>query len=366
MSLNWVEISQANLAHNIKQFKNFVPDAAIWPVIKSNAYGHGLEQVAGLLEHNEHVAGLMVVNLEEALFLSQITSKPVMVLSYFDRVEEQLRLAAKQKISLPIYDLDTADYLNNLNEKFLVNIKIDTGTSRLGFRAEDSIEAIKQIQAKQNLEINSLFTHFAESESEDQIFTQEQYKIFKKITDQFPDIKKHAVCSAACISQLQAQGDIIRLGISLYGLWPSAAAQEKGQAQNINLKPVLSWKTKIIQIKNLSAGETVGYNRTYKCQQNCKIAILPVGYNEGYARALSNQAEVLIRGQRFPVRGNICMNLTMIELPQDTDIKTGEVVTLLGQDQSEYITAEELAGLAKTINYEIVTSINLNLPRIVI
>ena len=366
MSLSWIEISQVNLAHNIKQFKNFAPKAEIWPVIKSNAYGHGLEQIAGLLEHDNNVSGLMVVNLEEALFLSTITSKPLMVLSYWDRVEEQLRTAVKNQISLPIYDIDAADYLDSLNEKFLVNIKIDTGTSRLGFRADEVITAIKQIQAKNNLQINSLFTHFAESETEDQTFTQKQYQIFQQITNSFPGIKKHSVCSAACLSQPRAQGDIIRLGISLYGLWPSQATKERGQQQNIELKPVLSWKTKIIQIKNLKAGETIGYNRTWQADKDIKVAILPIGYNEGYDRSLSNRAEVLIKDKKFPVRGNICMNLTMIELPLDTDIKTGEIVTLLGQDQSEQITAEALAELANTINYEIVTRINSKLPKIVV
>ena len=144
--LTWLEINQKNLQHNLQQFKNIVASSAIWPVVKSNAYGHGFKEIAQILDTNQQVSGFMVVNLTEALALAKLSSKPIMVLSYFDRVEDELIQAVSHQISLPVCDLAMAEYLNNLNKKFLVNIKIDTGISRLGFGAGEAEDAIKKIQ----------------------------------------------------------------------------------------------------------------------------------------------------------------------------------------------------------------------------
>lgn len=366
MALTWVEINKANLIHNIQQFKNVIPTAELWPVIKSNAYGHGFKEIAEILDRDKNTTGFMVVNLTEALELSKITSKPIMVLSYFDQEEGSLVIAAERKISLPLYDLTTADYLDNLSKrikkKFLVNIKIDTGTSRLGFRAEEAVQNIQEIKKKEGLIINTLFTHYAESESENQTFTTQQLDIFNRITSQFPEIKKHSACSAAILSNTESQMDIVRLGLSLYGLWPSEATKRRGMMLKMTLKPILAWYTSIIQIRQLKKGESVGYNRNYVAQHDSCLAILPVGYNEGYDRLLSNKAVVAIKGKKYPVRGNICMNLMMIELPGQTDIKVGDKVELLG----DKIRAEDLAEKAQTINYEIVTRINSKITRLVI
>ncbi|PIR06408.1 MAG: alanine racemase [Candidatus Komeilibacteria bacterium CG11_big_fil_rev_8_21_14_0_20_36_20] len=370
MPLTWIEIDSQNLAHNIQQFKKIAPQSQIWPVIKSNAYGHGFQEIAGLLDQNQNIDGLMVVNLQEALKLKEISSKPIMVLSYFDREERSLQIALDEQISLPVYDLDTANYLNNFakktSKKFLVNIKIDTGTARLGFRVGEAVQAINYIKGKKYLTINSIFTHYADSEAEDQNFIHEQLDSFRKIINKFPLIKIHSACSAAAVGLPQTQMDLIRLGLALYGLWPSQSTSQRGKNLKIDLKPVLAFKTKIIQLKELKQGESVGYDRSYICPQDCRIAVLPVGYNEGYSRLLSNQAEVLIKGQRCPVRGNICMNLTMVELPTSLNSDLGETVILLGNDGQERITAEELSSLSKTINYEVVTRINPLLPRVII
>lgn len=363
--LTWVEINKSNLFHNLAQFKKLAPHSVIWPVVKSNAYGHGLEQVVGLLNKDKNATGFMVVNLAEALEVIKYTDKPVMVLSYFDRGEESLKSAAKHQISLPIYDLASADWLNSRGEKFLINIKIDTGTSRLGFPVEEATEAIKYIKTKKNLVIYSLFTHYAESESSEQSFTKQQLSLLQDISNKFPELKVHSACSAAALSLPESQQDMVRLGIALYGLWPSED-MIIANTNKIELKPVLSWKTKIIQIKKLQAGDSIGYDRTYLCSQDCRIAVLPVGYFEGYGRLNSNQAEVIIKGQRCAVRGNICMNLTMVEVPTDLEVKVGETVTLLGNDDQDKISAGDLARWGQTINYEIVTKINSVLPRLVI
>ncbi|PLX25546.1 alanine racemase [Candidatus Parcubacteria bacterium] len=368
--ITWLEINKKNLLHNVEQFRKIAPNSQIWPVVKSNAYGHGLKEVVKVLDKDKNVSGFAVVNLDEAVAVNKISKKPIMVLSYFSWDKKGLVTANRHKISLPVYDYETIDQLNDLGKKlkkdFWINIKIDTGTTRLGFRAEEADKAIEHIRSKKHIKVFSMFTHYAESEAKDLTFSNQQLQRFNQVAGKYFDIKVHSACSAASINMENSQQDIIRLGISLYGLWPSLAARQNGESQGIELKPVLRWKTKIIQLKDALAGDTVGYNRTYKCEEDCKIAVLPVGYNEGYSRLFSNQAEVLIRGQRYKVRGNICMNLCMLELPQDTDIKVGEEVVLLGHSKKETLGAEDLAQWSRTINYEVVTKINPELPRIIV
>jgi alanine racemase len=375
MPLNWVEINKANLAHNLAQYKKLAPQSAIWPVVKSNAYGHGLKEIVGLLDKNKQASGFMVVNLEEALAVAELSQKPTMVLSYFDKNNrEALALANQKNISLPVYDLETINFLNDLGKKlkhkFLLNLKIDTGASRLGFRSEEITRVASELKNKPWLELYSIFTHYAESEAENLTFTEKQLQILNNLVKQFfadfKDLKVHSACSASAISLPASQQHIVRLGLGLYGLWPSEVTRQRAAKLGLELKPVLSWKTKIIQIKNILAGETIGYDRTYECTEDCRIAVLPLGYYEGYSRLLSNKAQVLINGQRYKIRGNICMNLMMVELPQSSQLKRGETVTILGQEKKENISAEELATLSQTINYEIVTRIKTQLPRVII
>ena len=368
--VTWLEINKKNLLHNVEEFKKIAPNSEIWPVVKSNAYGHGLNEVVKLLNKDKNVSGFAVVNLSEAQTVHRLTKKPIMVLSYFSHEKGGLVMANRHIVSLPVYDYQTIDYLDDLGKKlkksFFINIKIDVGTTRLGFRVEDTDKAIDYIRAKKNLKVFSIFTHYAESESEKIVYTKEQLESFSKVAGKYFDIKIHSACTAACINLEKSQQDIIRLGIGLYGLWPSLAAQTNGIEQGMELRPVMSWKTRIIQIKDVKAGESIGYNRTYRCEQDCKIAVLPIGYNEGYDRLLSNKAKVLIKGKRYKVRGNICMNLSMVELPVDTDIKVGDDVLLLGKDKKDSISAEELAGLSQSINYSVVTKINSQIPRIIV
>lgn len=364
--LTWVEINKNNLLYNIKQFRNLAPDSQFWPVVKSNAYGHGLKDIVTELGSNEDISGFMVASLDEALNIKDLTNKPIVVLSYFDLEDSKILDNLDAQISLPVYDFDTIDYLAKLNNKFYLNVKVDTGTSRLGFRPADLAIAISKIEKAANLNVYSIFSHYAESESADQNFTKEQLKVFNNLTKDYKKYKLHTACSAATISLPEARGNMIRVGIGFYGLWPSKATADRAEKNNFDLKPILSWKTKVVQVKNLQKGDTIGYNRTYKCTNDCHIAVLPIGYNEGYDRLLSNQGEVLILGQRCKIRGNICMNLSMVEIPEHLDIKIGEVVTLLGSDQSENISAEEIAVKCQTINYEVVTRINPQIKRILV
>lgn len=370
MPLTWIEINKNNLLHNLAQFKNIAPQSEIWPVVKSNAYGHGVLEVVKILNEATEASGLALASLDEALAIRDFSIKPLMVLSYFDKNEEALRLAAQRNISLPVYDLATIDYLDDLGQKikqkFLINIKIDTGTSRLGFRKEEASQAIKCALSKSHLEINSIFTHYAESESENLTFSQEQLAAFADIVKEFPNIKTHSACSAASIGLPESQANIVRLGLALYGLWPSEPTRLRAQAKNLDLKPVLAFKSTIIQLKTIKQGESVGYNRTYISNHDIQLAVLPVGYWEGLNRLLSNKAKVIINGHLCPIRGNVCMNLTMVELPANLKAKVGDRVTLIGSEGEARVSVEDWAKISLTINYEIVSKINPQLWRTII
>ncbi len=369
MSLTFIEINGRNLQHNLRQFKNIGPQSELWPVIKSNAYGHGLKEVLPLLDLSSEVSGVACVNLDEALQIADLTTKKIMVLSYFDFDENKLTSALDKKIILPIYSQESMQYLSDLTQRLSksieVMVKIDSGTNRLGFKMEDD-DLVSAIMSEKYFKVVSLYTHLAESESEDLDFTYQQLDHLAYYQKKYPLVKFHTACSAAAIGVPAARQDIVRLGLSLYGLWPSLATKQRGQAQNMDLRPVLSLKTKVIQIKKIKVGESVGYNRTFVAKEDCQIAILPLGYYEGLPRSLSNKGSVLIKGEPCPIVGNVCMNLTMVKLPAKPDIKVGDEVVVIGQSNNSYISAEDQAIAAQTISYEIVTRLNASLPRVVI
>lgn len=371
--LTWVEISQTALKYNIQQYRKILNfQTQILGVVKSNAYGHGLE-MAKIIKSDVDWFG--TVNLDEALILKeQRIKKPILVLSYFESDKIKLLKALKLNIRLPIYDLKTAENLDRLARKYKkklkVHFKLDTGTSRLGLLPKDALLVIKKIKKLKSLELEGLFSHFAASE-ENQSYTDLQLKRFSKFNQLLERLKieipiKHIACSAAALIKSEYQLDMIRLGISLYGLWPSVETKKIIQKKlpQFNLKPALSWKTKIIQIKTVPKSTPIGYGCSYKVKRQTKLGILPIGYNEGYDRRLSNQAEVLVKGQRSKVLGRICMNLTMVDLTDIPNARVGETVTLIGCDGKQEITADELAEKIRTINYEVVTRINSDLPRI--
>jgi alanine racemase len=366
-----IVISRQALLHNLRQFRTLAPKSQIMCVVKSNAYGHGSYQVASVVE--EMTDWLAVVNLDEALWLRGMgISKPILVLSYYD--SSQIAEAIKKNISLVVYDRTQAEELNRTARKLKklvrVHVKIDTGTSRLGIMPDQAAEFVEYLNSLKNLEIEGIMSHFAASE-EDSEFTKQQLDKFKQIVSRLnlPQARKpilHIACSAASLLQKDSRLDAVRLGIGLYGLWPSleAKSQMLKLDPKFELRPALSWKTKIIQLKQLPAGSFIGYGKSYQTQRDTLLAVLPVGYFEGYDRGLSNKAEVLIAGQRCKILGRICMNLTMVDVTDAQKVKVGDEAVLIGKQDKEEITADELAEKIGTINYEVVTRINPMIPRI--
>ncbi len=382
--LTWVEIKKSAIQHNLKQFQKIINGKAkIMAVVKSNAYGHGLMGIAELAVR----AGadwLGVVNFAEALSLRRAKiKKPIFILSFWQQ-DLQIKQGIKQDIDFPVYTLGQARFLSKtaqqIGKKANIHVKIDTGTSRIGLLPEQAVSFIKKVNRLPGLNLRGIFTHYADSESKNQSYTNQQTVRLRRVLN---DLKQtgleapfvHAGCSASTINNPDTFFNLVRIGIGLYGLWPSTETKElaKKRKLKINLKPALTWKTKIIQIKQVPKNTNVGYDQTFKTKKETKLAVLPIGYWDGYSRLLSNpsltgsgKGEVLIRGRRCPVLGRVCMNLTMIDVSKLDKVKINDKVVLIGWQRKKQITAEEMAQKTKTINYEFVTRINPLIPRIYI
>jgi len=371
---SWVEISKSAILHNLNQFQKLVGKSVeIMPIIKSNAYGHGIIETAKII--SPKIRWLGVVSLGEALALRRKNFKNrIFILSYAQ--SRYLKEGIRQNVDLPVYDLAYAKLISDIAGKLKkiakVHIKIDTGASRIGILAKDAIQFIKGVEKLPYLKIEGVYSHFAASE-ENQNYTDWQLNNFNQVLEKLERLNlkipfKHFACSAATITKPEARFNLIRLGLSLYGFWPSKQVKKITARKYpwLKLKPVLSWKTKILQIKIVPAGTKIGYGCTFTAKRQMKIAVLPVGYWEGYDRHLSNRGEVLIKNKKCPMVGRVCMNLMMINVTKIKKVKAGEEVILIGQQGREEIVAEDLAEKIGTINYEVVTRINPALPRIII
>lgn len=369
--LTWVEIKKSNIQYNLKQFRKIVGKRIkIMAIVKANAYGHGILDFAKIVCDSE-VDYLGVVNLDEALYLKKSGIKiPVFILSFYELSSKKIEQALKQKIEFPIYTTEQIKFLSKIakkiNKQVNVHIKVDTGISRIGVFPEQIKDFITEIKKFSNLKINGMFTHYADSESKDQTYTSSQTKKFKNIVNEMDIPLIHAGCSASTINNSATFFNLVRIGIAMYGLWPSGSTKifAKKKMKHFNLRPALSWKTSIIQVKTLPKGSFVGYDRTVQVKQRTIIAVLPVGYWDGYDRGLSNCGQVLIQGVKCSVIGNICMNITMVNVSKLKDVKAGDEVVLLGKQANQEIKAEDIASKINTINYEIITRINQSIPRI--
>lgn len=362
----WVEISRANLLHNLRATQSLLgKKTKIVAIVKADAYGHGLGEVAKILGGEKGIY-LGVDSIDEARALKMFGVKqPIIILGY---ISPTRRLEAMQNnFHISLYSVSVVSNIVSLLKahpkiKPHLHIKIETGTNRLGIPLRE-LAKIKLFPP-----IEGLYTHFADIENTRSVFYKDQLHEFKKalwILKQRGIVLSfiHTAASAALLMHLETRLSLARLGVSLYGLWPSSDVQHL-MLNKIKLRPVLQWKTRIAQIKEIQKGETVGYDRTWRAKKKTRIAILPVGYYDGYDRGLSNCGEVLIKGNRAKVIGRICMNMIMIDIT-GIGAKENDEAVLLGVSGKEKITAEDIAKKIGTINYEIVSRINPLLPRII-
>jgi alanine racemase len=334
-------------------------------VVKADGYGHGAVQVSK--EALECGADRLGVALpEEGIVLRKAgIMAPIQILG---EIHPLASLMVIENDLIPtLCSTVVADALGReagrLGQRIKVHIKVDTGMNRLGLPVNDVPDFMGYLKQYPSLEVEGIFTHFACADDPDSDYTQKQLSSFRKLLSKLESSGsrfslKHAANSAATIFFPETHLDMVRIGIALYGLHPSEATKNK-----INLEPVLSLISVVSQLKSVSAGEGASYGLTYKAAKDTKLALLPLGYGDGYTRLFSNKAEVVIAKQRFPIVGNVCMDQSLVEVGEANNIEVGDEVVLIGKQGGQEISADELAGILGTINYEITCMINKRVPR---
>ncbi|NBD24378.1 alanine racemase [Paenibacillus glycinis] len=364
------EISLDALQHNLLAFRAAIPEGMLLMAsVKANAYGHGAVEVAREAERCG-VDFLGVAFLDEALQLRQAGVKAkILVLGYVP--PEGLDIARDADIAIALFRddvLEAAAALPVNGKKLAVHVKIDTGMGRLGRLPDDAIPFIRSAMQVPNLHVEGLFTHYARADEADKSYTRLQHERFGNVVERLkaegliiPII--HAANSAAGIDTPEMGGGMLRLGISMYGLYPSTEVNNS----RIALKPVMTLKTEVVMVKEAPPGWGISYGSRYVTAGKESIGTLPVGYADGYSRMLTGKAEVLIRGRRVPVLGTICMDQCMIALDPVSDgvpVANGEEVVLIGAQGDDVVTAEEVAAKLDTLNYEVTCMIAARVPRV--
>jgi alanine racemase len=367
----WVEISLDALQHNFHSFRQLIPaDIEIMAVVKADAYGHGAVAVAKEVMENG-AAYLAVAFLDEALELRRAgISAPILVLGYTS--EQGLPLAIEYNITLNVYQtniLRALAALSSAEHPVNIHVKLDTGMGRLGLHNElEAIAFIEEALALPHVNVEGIFTHYACADEADKTYTIKQHERFDRVVQYFAEKQVnfkyiHAGNSATAIDIPELTYNMVRLGISMYGLYPS----EEVHKERIDLQPVMSLKTGVVMLKELPKGSGISYGSIYYTElESERIATLPVGYADGFSRMLTGKAQALIHGQKVPIVGTICMDQCMISVSDVDAVQLEDEVVLLGRQGNSSITAEELAFQLGTINYEITCMISHRVPRVYI
>jgi alanine racemase len=362
----WVEIDLDNLYKNVQNIKHHLPeDVTMFAVVKANAYGHGDVQTARTAL-KAGAGGLAVAFLDEAISLRENgIDAPILVLGA-TRAEDAY-LAVNHDISLTVFDygwLESArGFMEKEDGKLNIHIKCDTGMGRIGVRNAADLQKVEMfIRQEGKFHLEGVFTHFATADELDTEYFDRQLKVFEEMLSVLSERPKyiHSSNSAATLSHPESHFNAVRAGIAMYGLSPST---EMKSILPFPLEQVFSLHSRVVQVKELQAGEKVSYGATYETKKDEWIGTLPIGYADGWLRKLQGQ-EVLVNGRRAPIVGRICMDQCMISLPEE--VKSGTKVTLIGRQGEDFISMDEIAGKLDTINYEIPCIISNRVPRIYI
>jgi alanine racemase len=380
---SWCEVSASAIRSNVEILRRRVGEKVILGVVvKSDAYGHGLIPCAqSFLESG--VDWLIVNFAYEAVKLREAgINAPIYICG--NTSAAQAETIARMQARIAIYDLEVAQAMAKAGREagwvIPVHIKIETGTHRQGLVLQDALELARQIDQLDGIQLEGIATHYADIEdTTDHQFAmqqltrlQEAEQAFRQAGFTLPIVQ--SANSAATILWNQTHAAMVRVGIAAYGLWPSKETYakvlqtfaERGEGFIPNLQPVLSWRARVVQVKTVPTGGYVGYGRTFRAPYEMKIAVLPIGYHEGYDRRLSSLGHVLVNGMRAPVCGRICMNMMMVDVTHIPQVRAGTVATILGSDGDERVSAEQLANWMGTINYEVVARIHPSQPRYLI
>jgi alanine racemase len=378
-NLIWAELDLGAIAHNVRALKQLLaPSCRLLAAVKANAYGHGAVRVARTALASG-ASFLGVARVDEGIELRRAGIKePILVLGFSpaERAGDLLEFGLTQTV----YDLWTAEALSQAalarGRQLTIHLKLDTGMGRLGIVTQAGgaelpvsqvIDSVKAIAALPGLRLEGLFTHFACADSADKAHAETQFRIFSQILDhlQAEGIRvalRHAANSAAIIDMPHTHLDLVRAGISLYGLYPSAEVDQG----RIVLKPAMTLKARVIHLKQVPAGFAVSYGSIWKSPRPTRIATVPVGYADGYSRRQSNRGQMVVRGQRAPIVGRVCMDLTMLDVGHIPDVRLGDEVVVFGGEGQNGLPVDEVAAGLDTINYEIVAALTARVPRVFI
>lgn len=367
----YIEINSSKLIHNLTLFHNHTNRKLIF-VVKANAYGHGLKEVIEITKSLDFIEYYSVDSIEEALLIRRFSDKKILIIGWLDR--QGLIEAINNEFEIVIPSTDYVKFINevatSIDKEIKGHLKIETGTTRMGIEINDAIRLINE--KNDYLNIKGLYSHFANIEdTTDHSYAKLQLKLFNNFLNKInkDNYIKHFSCSASSLLFPDTYFDYVRVGISAYGYWPSKEtfiSFKNKFNKDFELKPVLSWYSKVAQKKRVKANTPIGYGLTYKTLVDSDILVIPVGYYDGYDRRLSNNSNIIINNKKAPVRGRICMNMFMVDSTHIEGINQGDRVILIGKQGNEEITADELANLSSTINYEILSRINPLIPKLIV
>lgn len=358
---------------------NIAPETKIVGVIKTDGYGHGAVPIAKELEPLDYMFGFATATAEEAMILRSCgIRKPIIILgytfpySYRDMIDNDIRLTVfrddmAQQLSKCAAEPEIDRDGKNDVKKAKIHIKVDTGMSRIGIRPdEEGIAFVKRVLHLPGIEVEGIFTHFAKADELDKTNAEEQIRSFKEFiarTEAETGYKIpvcHCSNSAGIVELKEANMDVVRAGITLYGLWPSGEVAK----DIVKLRPAMELKSRIVYVKEVEPGTAVSYGGTFVAERRTRVATIPVGYGDGYPRGLSNKGYVLLHGRKAPVIGRVCMDQFMIDVTDIGEAAEGDEVTLIGRDKENCITMEELGELSGRFNYELACCIGKRVPRI--
>ena len=362
--LTWAEIDLDAIAHNVRQLKRHIGERVkLTAVVKANAYGHGAVPVARTALENG-AERLAVNRVVEGIELRRAgIAAPILILGYSPPWEAEaiVRHDLTPTITEREVALALARAAASQGKTVPVHVKVDTGMGRFGLLPKEVVDFVKGLADFPNLRLEGLYTHFATADEADKSHTRRQFGIFLDVLKRLEEAGievpiRHAANSAATLDLPETHLDMVRCGIAIYGLYPSAEV-----SHSIPLKPAMSLKSRVARLRTLPAGSCISYGCTYVTSSPTRVALVPVGYGDGYHRLLSNRGQVLIRGRRTPILGRVCMDQFVVDVSDIPGVRLDDEVVVFGRQGEEEICAEEVAAWAQTINYEVTTSV---LPRV--
>ena len=366
----YAKIDMDAAAYNMEQMKKRIGGGArLIAVVKTDAYGHGAVPLAEVFEKLDYVWGYAVASLDEGMILRKHgIKKPILVLGcvFPDQYDDMVRNDIRAAVYMEEMALGMAEAAKKAGKKAYIHIKTDTGMGRIGFPvSEESADIIERISKLEDIKIEGMFTHFAKADETDKTYTYDQHRKFMWMKEQ---MEKRGVeipyydCdnSAGIIDFPDMKHDLARAGISTYGMYPSEEVNQNA----VDLKPVLSLVSHVIFVKTVKPGTSISYGGTFVAPEKMRVATIPVGYGDGYPRSLSNKGTVLIHGKRARILGRVCMDQFMVDVTDIPDVKFMDQAVLIGEDQGDRITVEELAGLSGRFNYEFVCCLGKRIPRV--